>query len=447
MTTKRNLHESAAEGAVSANSIAVRHDNKSHPPSDIRRRGGLLNFLSSYQTKKLGNRLDMKPVETPFKVTVNENVSLDQIYSKLSGIENSSRKDDYNSVTYGVEDDNGNLMKITVRSDQSEDFEAALAQELAEVEEYKQTGRGGKGRDISMAEVLFNLKQKFDIINVEFPEIPTDRVYNADKVTKPEDMASEFQSPPADSPLGDDDASLPDETGEMPEEDSPDTETGDDDLDLDFDPDSDEDSDESGDEDSDISLDLDTSSDEPDEESILKQIVRMMSADAEAKKAQHEAEAEKYRAMQAEYAAKAAKQEMYQQEELLKMEEEQKRQKEKEAGAKKLADLARFRLRGGVSEGTSFLSILSELNDLEDETTIRMQMRNIRDIEDPREQAMQRQIVNNKRRILQRRKALKQQEDDRQQNQEQNDDIRDNQPQQRNAAISNQPPIGGSNVQ
>lgn len=442
MNKRDELKESAAAGAVSAGSIAVRQDAGGSHPHGMKRREGLLDFLASYQKKPFGNSLNMKPVEKPFKVSVNEDVSLDQIYSRMSGIENASRKDERESVTYGVEDDNGNLMKITVNSSNAEEFEVALAQELGEVEAYKMTGRGGYGRDVSMAEVLFNLKQKFDIIDVEFPEIPQDKVYNADKVSDPSDLdtdldlGSEEDDLMGDSPEAEgDDLSL----DSPPEEDEGEGED-DDDFDLDS-----EDEDED-DLDDDIGSEL--SDGEEDEETILKQIVKMMAADAEAKKAHHEAEAEKYRAMQAEYAMKAAKQEMYKQEELLQMEEEKDKQKRKEEEAKKMADLARFRMRGSVSEGVgSFLSTLVEISDLEDETTLRMQRRNVRDVEDPREKALQNQLINNKRRILQRREQVRQQKErEEQQNQDNNQQQQQQQNAQRNQPVPDRRPIGGSNV-
>lgn len=447
MNKRDKLTESAAAGAVSAGSIAVRQDAGGSHPHGMKRRGSLLDFLSSYQKKALGNRLNMKPVETPFKVSVKEDVSLDQIYSRMSGIENASRGDDKESVTYGVEDDNGNLMKITVNANNAEDFEVALAQELGEVESYKMTGRGGYGRDVSMAEVLFNLKQKFDIIDVEFPEIPKDKVYNADKVSDPSDLDTELDMdsdlPMGDSPEGGDDFDMDSPEGEGEGEDTDPTDPT---LDLDSDEEGE------GDEDLDTDLGAELSDEDQDEESILKQIVKMMSADAEAKKAQHEAEAEKYRAMQAEYTMKAAKQEMYKQEDLLKMEEEKEQQRKKEEEAKKMADLARYKLRGSVREGmSSFLSALVEISDLEDETTLRMQRRNVRDIDDPREKALQNQLINNKRRIVQRREQVRQQQEREQQQQDRRQQQDGNDAQQQNNAQRNQPvpdrrPIGGSNV-
>ena len=449
MKTKRKLNETAASGAVSAHSVAVRHDGADIPMQ--KRDVGFLDFLTK-NNKKYANSFQMKLVEKPFKMTINEDVSLDQMFSKLSGIENSSRELDNNTTTYGVEDDAGNLMKITIKKDQAQDFEVALAQELAEVEHYKMTGRGGEGRDISMAEVLFNLKKKFDIIDVEFPEIPSDKVYNADKVSDPDSLDFDDNM---DADLEDD------EFGDGLENEG---ELGDDDLppDNDFDADLDADSDGLDDDDEDeLDVGEEFTEQPDDEESMLKQIIRMLSAEAEARKAQYEAEAEKSREAQAEYAAKTAKQEVLKQEDLLRMEEEQKRQKEKEKEAKQLADLAKYRLRGvQEEEGLTFKSalvMLQELGDLEDEVSIRMQRRNINDVEDPRERQMHSQILNIKRRLAQSREKKEREEDkqnerdartpennNRQQNNQQPaQNQQNNNPMQ---PVPNRRPIGGSNV-
>lgn len=443
MKSKTRLNESAAEGSVSATNIAVRMDaGGRHKYPTHKRRDSLLDFMTKFHSK-VANKAQMKPVKKPFNISLNEEVSLDQIYSKLSGVENSARKDEDNAVTYGVEDDKGNIMKITVRSDQGQDFEVALAQELGDVEAYKMTGRGGKGRDVSMAEVLFNLKQKFDVIDVEFPEIPTDKVYNADKISDPSDVPE--SEPDFDDDLGsdspDDDLDLSDEADDTSEAEE------DDDLDLD------DDLDDEGDEDEDEDVGEDFDPEEQDEESILKNIVKMMAAEAEARKAQYEAEAEKSRAMQAEYSMKAAKEEMHKQEDLLSMEEEKKKQEEKEKEAKKLADLAKYRMRG-VSESNSpsgLMSFLNEISDMEDETTLRLKRRNVRDIEDPRERGLQQQLLNTKRRIIQRRQSLQNQEDEGREDEDREDETRDEEQERQQSPRQNEPvpdrdPIGGSNV-
>ena len=81
-----------------------------------------------------------------------------------------------------------------------------------------------------------------------------------------------------------------------------------------------------------------------DEGSILDKVIGMLKSQADAEKAKAEAEAEKYRAQQAEYSAKAATATIQQEEELAQMELEMKRQKEAQKEAKKLSDIAKFRV-------------------------------------------------------------------------------------------------------
>lgn len=408
MNNPKKIKESAAVGSVSAGSIAVRTDTTSRGEKrPMKKRDlGFLNFMQK-NNRKIANGLNMKEIKTPFPVSkLKENVSLDQIYSKLSGVQNQSRMQEDNTQTYGVEDDNGNLMKITVRGDQQEEFESALAEELAEVEEYKMTGRSGHGGNVSMAEVLYNLKQNFDIVNVEFPEIPKDKVYNADKVSDPEDVntGDEFQNNGLEDSDGgdlDNEQGFEDENGEPGE--------GSEDLDdVDF-------GDEEGspDEEEDMGVEF---GEEEEEESMLKKIISMLSSEAEARRAQYEAEAEKSRALQAKYSMKAAQEEMDNQEELARMENEMKAQKDKEKEAKKLADLAKFKMRGNVTESkTSFGDFLTGLFEEEnpgdssdteigsgyDAASLRRQRREVSTIQDPQERVLKQRELNAKIRIAQ----------------------------------------------
>jgi len=393
MTNKRSLKESAAAGAVSAGSVAVRTDIKGRDDYPTQKRDiGFLKYLQN-RRKKIANGLNMKEIKTPFPVSLKENVSLDQIYSKLGGVQNQSRMHEDNTQTYGVEDDDGNLMKITIRGDQQDEFESALAQELAEVEEYKMTGRSGHGGNVSMAEVLYNLKQNFDIVNVEFPEIPKDKIYNADKVSEPDELDTLESQPNAPS----DDESI---DGEEGFDDGQSAEGEDEELnDVDF---GDEESEEEGEED----LGTDFGS-EDDEESMLKNIVNMLSSEAEARRAQYEAEAEKSRALQAKYSMKAAQEEMENQEELARMEQEMKQQKEKEKEAKKLSDLAKFKMRGGtVSEsfygfGDFLVHMLENEDSGVDAASLRRQRREVSNIKDPQERALKQRKLNAQIRLAQ----------------------------------------------
>ena len=96
-----------------------------------------------------------------------------------------------------------------------------------------------------------------------------------------------------------------------------------------------------------------------------------MKSQAEAQKAQAEAEAEKARAAQAEYSAKAASIEISKQEELMRMEADIEKQKQKEKEAKKLADIARYRVNQ-TSDITE--TVLVEFDEFDNESFLRRQI-------------------------------------------------------------------------
>jgi hypothetical protein len=85
------------------------------------------------------------------------------------------------------------------------------------------------------------------------------------------------------------------------------------------------------------------------------------------------------------------------------MEQEMKEQKEKEKSASKLADLARYKLRGVAEGGTSFLGTVLEIDDLESSATMRMKRRAVQDIEDPSEKRLRQQALSAERRLVQKR--------------------------------------------
>ncbi|MGL5917081.1 MAG: hypothetical protein ACRCZC_05200, partial [Culicoidibacterales bacterium] len=351
--TKQQINETASGGAVGAGGIAVRTDG---PGINGNQRKRLQDFLRGFNNKVV-NRWKFSPVKTPFPIRVNEAFDLQDVLSRLRGIEGKS-SEPRDNVTYGVEDDEGNIMKVTVRKDQAAEFEAVLGHELADIEAFSVTGTEGK--DVSMAELLYNLKDKFDIVDVEFPKIPTDVVYNADKATY---QAND--NPPANDPvedkMGDDMNSLNNSDGmNMGDED-------------DFGPVSNKNSpldlndvegvDELGGEGGNLSgtpsnndiENLEPEGDaegvedfeEPpaDEGSILDRVLDMLKAQAEAETAKANAEAEKYRADQAEYSARAAHATVAQEEEMARMEAEMEEQKSQQKQAKKLADIARYRVQ------------------------------------------------------------------------------------------------------
>lgn len=328
-------------------------------------------------------------------VKLKEADDLSSIISKLKGMENNIRGDHDDTVTYGVEDDEGNIMKVTVKKDQAKDFEHRLGVELAEIEEYKMSGFSKEG--LSMAELLYNLKQNFNIVDVEFPKIPEDVIYNADKASTGPDSNDLVGNDDIDADAnmedgfdgeGDlgGDATMGGELGapnggELGGEgdlgglDAAGGEEGDELGDLDNELNMDDESVEDFEEDADGEVSA---------ESLLKSLLGTMKADAEAKKAEAEAQAEMARAKQAEYSYKASQAAVAQQEELLQMETELEAQKEKEKESKKLADLAKYRVNKAKSISTlpeSFSSILGqiimELDEFDTESNIRKERANL----------------------------------------------------------------------
>lgn len=318
--------------------------------------GRFKSFISATNEAALENAMLSSKPQTPFKI--NENFNMQDVVSRLKGIQHTSTP--AQTVSYGVEDDSGNMMKVTVKAEDSKEFEAKLAAELADAQDYQKVT--GQTRELSMAELLFKLKDQFDIVDVQFPTIPKDAIYNADKVsygteTPPEggmnDMGMDAGG------LGGDttDPLNPEQSGEpLPVDGLGGGEGGTDELS--------QDNSELPDDGSVQDFPPETA--EPtDEKSLLISVLNMLKADAEAKKAQADAEAEKARALQAEISQKAASAELSKQEEFARLEADMDKQKDKEKEARKLADLARFRVNSSVGEGTKigFSSYLLEYAD------------------------------------------------------------------------------------
>jgi len=402
----KSLKETASAGAIGTGSIAVNTGGTAGRAIEWK------DFMKKYQAKRLG----FKPVK-PFSITINETFDLQDVLSRLNGIEGKSTDwaNSRDNVTYGVEDDEGNLMKVTVRKPQAKEFETYLAQQLGD---QKQASLSGDTvQSVSMAELLFNLKDKFDIIDVDFPKIPTDVVYNADKASTQAPTDASQGAPINNDMVGDDQVGGADALGGAdgglgaPGDDilggaegglgAP-GEEGDDlppvnnkggEIDLNNMDDVDDMSAPGadllnggksggapggdgglGDAGLDAEMDADGVADfeEPelgdDEGSILDKVIGMLKSQAEAEKAKADAEAEKYRAEQAESSARAANATIAQEEEIAKMELADDRAKDQEKRSKQLADIAKFRAKQSSGSG------LNEADANETSQMIRRQM-------------------------------------------------------------------------
>lgn len=210
-------------------------------------------------------------------------------------------------VGFALENDDGSLVKVFVKRDQAEEFEVALSKELYNAE---QDG-------IEIAEMLFNLRQHFDIMDVEWGEnsIPEDEEQTDVKLNKDDDESDDTDE--------DDDA----------------------DEDLDSIGDEDDQMDDLGNEDTDDldSLGLDdetmpapdsTSTGQEDIVAALGKVLDMLKADAEARQAEAKAKSAEAEVKIAQEANKAASMRAAQEEEVLDMEDYNKRQDEE----KKMAD-------------------------------------------------------------------------------------------------------------
>lgn len=318
---------------------------------------------------------------------VNEDFDMADIVSRLKASDTETAGDEAGVVSYGVEDDKGNSMRITVRADQAKEFEETIAKRLADNKTNTSNGINLKGN--SLAEILYDLRDKFEIISVDFPTIPTDVVYNADLASKsPEsdtiDDSGEFESGFDDFGNQNDFDQGGDEFGDMGDMggDLGGDMGGEEGLDLNSDQQADLTGQEGGEAGANGDVNANTGveggnpedmegenvmdfGEEPaapeDEGSILTQIVSMLKAQANAEEAKADAAAEEARAKQAEWSAIAAEKEVKRQEEMARVEAEVQSQKKKEKEAKKYAELARYNVEkanrsSAMESRKSFLS-------------------------------------------------------------------------------------------
>lgn len=224
-----------------------------------------------------------------------------EVISRLKSLENREKVDARDTVTFGIEDDNGQVVRVSVRSEQSEEFEKALQAVMAEMNE-------DENSKTEIAEVLYELKDHFDIVDVQWPEIEED-----EEEAQPE-FGEEQGMPGAEGEMGM-------EGGEGEMGDLGDLEGGD----------------MGGDE---------------EVKGLLTQVIDMMKADAQARKADAEARIADAKAREQELGAKTALAKIKQEEQFLDMEDYEKKQKAQEKEAKRLAQLAKWKHEMGGEGNT-----------------------------------------------------------------------------------------------
>ena len=250
--------------------------------------------------------------------TVQENFNLSDALAKPNNATGQAKtsEDKNNAVRFGLEDDKGNIIKVFVDVNDADHFEDALSRELED---------GMK--KVEIAELLFKLRDEFNIINVVWPKI-VDDVVEEEETQLPQDkqggtdadtdLASDFETG-GDEGLGGEDT----DKENNPDETSP-HEAGPNDVPVD---------------------DLGTKDDfsAGDEKETLSAILSMLAADAEAKKADADARAAEARAKEAEAMARTAEARIKSEEQILDMEAYNKQKSNEKSEVRKLAKLAQYR--------------------------------------------------------------------------------------------------------
>lgn len=300
---QQELIESAAAGSTSAGAVAGFRGSFFTPKKKKKKK----------KKKKLLRR--NMPVGTIFSLRTEavEDKKFDaaDVISKLKTAE---KKADHENETAGfaLEDEEGRIVKVFVAQDQAQDFEAALGAALAGEDEDMDEMVAGENTSLEIAEILFNLKDRYTIVDVEWPAIEEDE-------EQQEDLEGEDEGGDAEGDLDVDleaegkDKDDKDDEGDM-EAELQDTELGDQEL-----------------------------GGEPEMKSTLDAVIDMLKAQADAQKAEAQAKEAEANAQEAKYNAQSAEAKVKQEEEILDMEAYYDEQSKADKEAKKLAKLAKWK--------------------------------------------------------------------------------------------------------
>jgi hypothetical protein len=280
---KKLIQETAAGGTTGAHAIA---GSGGHGGGSLFG-GGIVNPEKSKkkQRKMMRRMMTFKESITPSSEETNFDAS--GVISKIDAAEKKARAND-ETTAFGLEDEDGNIVKVYVNNEQAEDFEKALAMALSG----EDANNDDENSSTEIAEVLFKLKDKFEIVDVEWGNFEGD-----------EEEEQEVEG---------------------------DLDTGEEGM-------------EGAEGDLGIDGEMEPSADEADAKSALQSVIDVMKADADAKKAEAEAKEAEAKAKEAEYTSKSAAAKVQQEEEILDMETHNKAQSDKKKEAQQLAKLAKFK--------------------------------------------------------------------------------------------------------
>jgi len=299
------IDESAAAGATSAGGVAgfrghffspttSKKKTKKNRKSRMRRRAvpgsSIFHFVESIEDEKFDSA---------------------DVISKLKKAERKSNDED-DTTGFALEDADGNLVKVFVSTEEAKDFEHALGAALSGDENDDYGGVEGETSQFEIAEILFNLKDRFSIVDVEWPDVE-------------EDEEQEVEGDP--TGLGGDEAKG-DSEGEL----DPDLEGGGEEGDMDMEAD----------------LQLGDEGElggggEGDMTSTLQSVIDLLVSQADAQKAEANAKEAQANAEEAKYNSQAAESKVKKEEEVLDMEAYYDGEKTKDKEAKDLAKLAKWK--------------------------------------------------------------------------------------------------------
>ena len=266
------LREDVDAGSISAGNVAGT-------------RGSLFGMITrDGSAAKKGKKRKLK---TFFESVVkSDEFSAEDVLSKLDGAEKENKIKD-NSVAYGIEDEEGNITKVYVAKEQEEAFKQALGEYLDD------------DKSLDVAEILFNLRNSFNILFVEWPKLPED-----------EEVDNTLDNPEA-NPAGGEPGTEgePGAEGEQPPEDNTPQEIG-----------------------------------QPEDSSgLLLKVIDMLKADADAKAAESNAKAKEAEAEQAKLSIQMSNIKVKNEEDMLRAEEHFKKQNDDKKEQERVAKLAKYR--------------------------------------------------------------------------------------------------------
>lgn len=308
------LNEDAAGGAVGAGSVAaaamplfaslVKRTVPSHPRIIKYSSGQVHNSLNKRRKKSLGLREAFYTISEDMGSS-DQHVNFDQteVLSKLKSLEDKESVDYRDTATFGLVDSNGAIVRVTVPNDQAQGFEQDIQHFLGDRDESEPSPE--------VAEVLFRMKDRYTIINVEWPEVAEDQ----EESQELPDAGVEGAATGGEGLPGAEGEALPGAEGELP---------------------------------ADAGM---GGGDTGQVQDLLTQVIDMMKADAEARKAEAQAREAEAKTKQANAAREQAMARVKQEEQFLDMDDYNKNQKAKDKEAKRLAQLAKWKHDMSSGEG------------------------------------------------------------------------------------------------